>query len=442
MTSIMSANSPASGYANSLGQSSSVQGYGIMSTPFKNPNVTPAILQCDPVRAEEMSRTIYIGNLPISITDDQLRDFLKSVGNLVNMKIAGENTASLTGSGKYAFLEFETQSQAEKALKLNGVVLGDRAIRVNHSRNAIYKPLVRSNATLRRAGNYPSESASKRMRESADKGSKVKDTDYSRRSSFAKSDRRDSNSRSYSRSPENQRRYNEEKSGKIHRHRDESPSLKHIKPPPGSPQSYKNSKSRTRVSLESKPRHSDHRYSLSPRDRLRSSKSYDTEKSRRDRVYSRDHGDDWYHTPPDDKLKDHHKKDYDSYSSKDKSKSRDRYYREREAEKLKDSEKEKSKEKVKRKDRDSDKNKDKERDADKDKDSSRSRKRSRDKKSEKNRSEGSRKKHKEREAHSSERSYSKERSRDRSRPSEKDRDHKRDKYRWKSRSDGVESHDS
>lgn len=345
VSSTLPAGSVPTGYGGSFGQSG-LQSCGIISAPFKNPNVTPAIIQCDPIRAEEMSRTIYIGNLPINITEEQLREFLKSVGNLVNMKIAGENTASVTGSGKYAFLEFETQNQAEEALKLNGVVLGDRAIRVNHSRNAIYKPATRPISSMRRQVNCNSTLSSKRPKESFDKGSSsARDSagaEYSHRTSAVTSSRK-SRSHYHSRSPEDSRHQSGEKSGRSYRYKDESPLSKSPRSPDRGSRSYyhrgrhsssslsppsRRSKTRIRSSGDASYKQDDSKYDHSPRDHhSRSRRSCDAEKLRRSRTHGRDSSPGWHSPVAREKSRDYTRKEHGSSSLKYKSSSRGKSYR-------------------------------------------------------------------------------------------------------------------
>ncbi|POG78385.1 hypothetical protein GLOIN_2v1538838, partial [Rhizophagus irregularis DAOM 181602=DAOM 197198] len=71
-----------------------------------NPAISPTVAQFDPAKAEEISRTM-----------------------------AGDPAQPT----RFAFLEFATYEGAQAAMQMNGVMLGDRPLKVNHSKNAINK---------------------------------------------------------------------------------------------------------------------------------------------------------------------------------------------------------------------------------------------------------------------------------------------------------------
>ncbi|KAJ3019735.1 Protein srek1IP1 [Thoreauomyces humboldtii] len=102
-------------------------------------NVNHVILQLDPQKAEEIARTIYIGNISPLVTEDHLRSAFSDCGDVVAVKIAGDVTAG----SRFAFLEFANQQSAAVGLSLNGLVIADRALKVNFSKNAITKPQVK-----------------------------------------------------------------------------------------------------------------------------------------------------------------------------------------------------------------------------------------------------------------------------------------------------------
>jgi RNA recognition motif-containing protein len=76
---------------------------------------------------------IYVGNLPYSITDGELRETFTQLGevSLVNLI-----TDRYTGESKgFAFVEMENNSQADAAIKgLNGTNLKGRNITVNQAK--------------------------------------------------------------------------------------------------------------------------------------------------------------------------------------------------------------------------------------------------------------------------------------------------------------------
>jgi len=81
------------------------------------------------------SRTIYVGNLGLEVTDAHLRAFFAPIGLVVATKFSDNN-----GSGaRYAFVEFAEQQSANAAHLWNGRALGDRCIRVGKAQNSITK---------------------------------------------------------------------------------------------------------------------------------------------------------------------------------------------------------------------------------------------------------------------------------------------------------------
>ncbi|KAJ1676658.1 hypothetical protein EV182_007743, partial [Spiromyces aspiralis] len=98
--------------------------------------IHPSILQYDPIKAEEISRTVYVGNISNVVTDQQLMDFFSSAGPVAYVKMAGDGLQPT----RFAFVEFADVTSAQAALLLNGTMLADRPLKVNHSKNAINKP--------------------------------------------------------------------------------------------------------------------------------------------------------------------------------------------------------------------------------------------------------------------------------------------------------------
>ena len=86
----------------------------------------------DPASAhqvDEMQRTLCVKNVSSLVTVDQLRELFSFCGKVVDCRVAGADH-------QFAFVEFETNAEAVKALGLNAMVLGDRALRVEMSRTA------------------------------------------------------------------------------------------------------------------------------------------------------------------------------------------------------------------------------------------------------------------------------------------------------------------
>ena len=72
---------------------------------------------------EELGRTLHVGNLSPLVTLEQLKQLFSYCGTVVECRIAGD-------SKQFAFVEFSTGAEAAQALGLNGMMMGDRPLRV------------------------------------------------------------------------------------------------------------------------------------------------------------------------------------------------------------------------------------------------------------------------------------------------------------------------
>jgi RNA recognition motif-containing protein len=75
---------------------------------------------------------LFVGNLPRSTTDDQLRDLFLPFGTPDSAKVITDRD---TGQSKgFGFVEFGNAEEAKKAMSLNGKDVGGRALTVNEAR--------------------------------------------------------------------------------------------------------------------------------------------------------------------------------------------------------------------------------------------------------------------------------------------------------------------
>ena len=96
----------------------------------------------DSRKIEEIRRTLVIGNLDSSTTDQQIIEFF------ANHNIEVKYTRLCTrdsDTNHYALVEFSEQASIVPALQLNGQMLNDRPVKMNHSVQAIIKPEAKSN---------------------------------------------------------------------------------------------------------------------------------------------------------------------------------------------------------------------------------------------------------------------------------------------------------
>ncbi len=84
-----------------------------------------------------MEPKIFVGNLPISTTEEDLHTLFSQAGKVTSVELIKDRD---TGNSKgFAFLEMDSQSEAEKAIRaFNGYQLSNRKLKVNiaHPREA------------------------------------------------------------------------------------------------------------------------------------------------------------------------------------------------------------------------------------------------------------------------------------------------------------------
>lgn len=80
-----------------------------------------------------MGKKLYVGNLPYSITEDEVRAMFAEVGSVTSVALI---TDRATGRAKgFGFVEMETEQAAQDAIaKLNGRELQSRALTVSEAR--------------------------------------------------------------------------------------------------------------------------------------------------------------------------------------------------------------------------------------------------------------------------------------------------------------------
>ncbi len=81
-----------------------------------------------------MSKKLYVGNLPFSSTEDELKDVFGRHGSVESVAIITDRE---TGRPRgFAFVEMEDASSAQDAIRaLDGTDLGGRNIKVNEAQD-------------------------------------------------------------------------------------------------------------------------------------------------------------------------------------------------------------------------------------------------------------------------------------------------------------------
>ncbi len=79
------------------------------------------------------NKKLFVGNLPFSATEEELRDSFAQYGDIVDLKLI---TDRMTGRSKgFAFVEFADESMAQAAIEaMNGKDMGGRQMVVNVAR--------------------------------------------------------------------------------------------------------------------------------------------------------------------------------------------------------------------------------------------------------------------------------------------------------------------
>jgi RNA recognition motif-containing protein len=82
---------------------------------------------------------IYVGNLPFSVTDGDLRETFARFGDVSQVNLISDK---FTGDSKgFGFVEMANNSQADSAIKaLNGTDLKGRTITVNQAKPRTDRP--------------------------------------------------------------------------------------------------------------------------------------------------------------------------------------------------------------------------------------------------------------------------------------------------------------
>lgn len=90
-------------------------------------------------RADEIARTIYVGNVNANLTEDQVQEFFSACGPVVITKLAGEG-GDATRPVRFAFVEFAHTEAVVLALGMGGTNLAGFPLKIRKANNAIMKP--------------------------------------------------------------------------------------------------------------------------------------------------------------------------------------------------------------------------------------------------------------------------------------------------------------
>ncbi len=86
-----------------------------------------------------MAKKLYVGNLPYSVTQEQLRELFSQVAEPTEINLITDRD---TGRPKgFGFVEMATDEDAQQVIsRFNGYSLGNRALTVNEARPREERP--------------------------------------------------------------------------------------------------------------------------------------------------------------------------------------------------------------------------------------------------------------------------------------------------------------
>ncbi len=79
-----------------------------------------------------MTKTLYVGNLPWTIKEDELRQSFEAHGTVISARIISDRDSGR--SKGFGFIEVEDNDAAKVIEAMNGNELGGRSITVNEAR--------------------------------------------------------------------------------------------------------------------------------------------------------------------------------------------------------------------------------------------------------------------------------------------------------------------
>jgi RNA recognition motif-containing protein len=83
-------------------------------------------------------KSIYVGNLPFSATEDEIRNLFSTFGTVHAVKLVSDRE---TGRPRgFGFVEMEDSAAASAISALNGKDMGGRSLRINEARERERSP--------------------------------------------------------------------------------------------------------------------------------------------------------------------------------------------------------------------------------------------------------------------------------------------------------------
>ncbi len=111
-----------------------VTGYSVRQSDRGTVPGLRSSLEGGAARKCELSKKLYIGNLPFSATEDELRSLFEPHGSIASVNVIMDRD---TGRARgFAFVEMEEASAADAAMRaLDGSEMGGRSLKVNEAQD-------------------------------------------------------------------------------------------------------------------------------------------------------------------------------------------------------------------------------------------------------------------------------------------------------------------
>lgn len=109
-------------------------GVSRLDRPTRGPGDGRSFEKWGATRNCELSKKLYVGNLPFSATEDELRSLFESHGSVGSVNVITDRE---TGRSRgFAFVEMDDAGAAEAAMRaLDGQDMGGRSLRVNEAQD-------------------------------------------------------------------------------------------------------------------------------------------------------------------------------------------------------------------------------------------------------------------------------------------------------------------
>lgn len=96
-------------------------------------NNAPSDVKPSKQQLELISRTVYVSNIDVQISETELVDFFNEFGDVSNYRLCGDNQHPT----RFAFFEFAKPKAAAIAVDSSGTMLGDYPVRISASKTSI-----------------------------------------------------------------------------------------------------------------------------------------------------------------------------------------------------------------------------------------------------------------------------------------------------------------